>query len=78
MTPRAYSATILALLAVLAGLLIAQTLGARVPPVIFAGLILAQAVLRALRDRADAAARNRNAVQFLVAVVIAYLIATSA
>ena len=78
MTSKAYSAVILALLAVMAGLLIYTATGGQVPRVAFAVLILAQAVLRVLRDRADPAARNRNAVQLLIAAGIAYLIATSA
>ena len=77
-TPRAYSATILALLAVMAGLLIYMAVGGQVPRWAFAALILASAVLRVLRDRADTTARNRNLVQLLIAGVVAYLIATSA
>jgi len=78
MTPQAYSATILALLAVMAGLLIYTATGGQVPRFVFAVLILAQAVLRVLRDRAHQAAKNRNLVQLLIAAIIAYLIATSA
>ena len=78
MTPNPYSATILALLAVMAGLLIYTATGGQVPRFVFALLILAQASLRVLRDRADPAARNRNLVQLLIAAGIAYLIATSA
>jgi hypothetical protein len=77
-TPNAYSATILALLAVMAGLLIYTATGGQVPRLVFAGLILAQAALRVVRDRADQTARNRNVVQLLIAAAIAYLIATSA
>ena len=76
-TSQAYSATILALLAVMAGLLIYTATGGQVPRVAFAALILAQAVLRALRDRSNPSARNRNFVQLLIAVGIAYLIATN-
>ena len=78
MTPQAYSATILALLAVMAGLLIYTATGGQVPRFVFALLILAQAALRVLRDRTNQAAKNRNIVQLLIAAVIAYLIATSA
>ena len=78
MTPQAYSATILALLAVMAGLLVYTATGGQVPRFVFAVLILAQAVLRVLRDRAHQAAKNRNLVQLLIAAIIAYLIATSA
>ena len=78
MTPNTYSATILALLAVMAGLLIYTATGGQVPRFVFALLILTQASLRVLRDRADPAARNRNLVQLLIAAGIAYLIATSA
>lgn len=77
MTPQAYSATILALLAVMAGLLIYTATGGQVPRFVFALLILAQAGLRVLRDRTNQAAKNRNIVQLLIAAVIAYLIATS-
>ena len=77
MTPRAYSATILALLAVMAGLLIYTATGGQVPRIAFALLILAQAGLRVLRDLANPSARNRNLVQLLIAAGIAYLIATS-
>ena len=76
-TSQAYSATILALLAVMAGLLIYTASGGQVPRIAFAILILAQAVLRVLRDRANVAARNRNFLQLLIAAGIAYLIATS-
>ena len=78
MTPNAYSATILALLAVMAGLLIYTATGGQVPRFVFAVLIVAQAVLRFVRDRANPTARNRNVVQLLIAGGIAYLIATSA
>lgn len=61
----------------MAGLLIYTATGGQVPRILFALLILAQAVLRLLRDRANPAARNRNFVQLLIAAVIAYLIATS-
>ena len=76
-TSQAYSAVILGLLAVMAGLLIYTATGGQVPRIAFSLLILAQAVLRLLRDRAHQAARNRNLIQLLIAVVIAYLIATS-
>ena len=78
MTPNAYSATILALLAVMAGLLIYTATGGQVPRFVFAVLIVAQAGLRFVRDRANPTARNRNVVQLLIAGGIAYLIATSA
>ena len=61
----------------MAGLLIYTATGGQVPRIAFAALILAQAVLRVLRDRAHQAARNRNFVQLLIAVGVAYLIATS-
>ena len=77
MTPRAYSATILALLAVMAGLLIYMAVGGQVPHWAFASLILASAALRVLRDRDNPSARNRNLVQLLIAGIVAYLIATS-
>ena len=77
MTSQAYSAAILGLLAVMAGLLIYTASGGQVPRILFALLILAQAVLRLLRDRTNPAARNRNFLQLLIASLIAYLIATS-
>jgi hypothetical protein len=77
-TPNPYSITILALLAVMAGLLIYTATGGQVPRLVFAGLIVAQAGLRFVRDRTDPAARNRNVVQLLIAAIIAYLIASSA
>lgn len=61
----------------MAGLLIYTATGGQVPRIAFALLILAQAVLRVLRDRDNQAARNRNLVQLLIAGVVAYLIATS-
>ena len=61
----------------MAGLLVYTAIGGQVPRILFALLILAQAVLRLLRDRANPAARNRNVLQLLIAAVIAYLIATS-
>jgi hypothetical protein len=77
-TPRAYSAAILSLLAVMAGLLIYTALTRQpVPRVLFAVLILAQAVLRVLRDAAQPSARNRSLLQLLISAVLAYLILTA-
>jgi hypothetical protein len=77
-TPRAYSAAILSLLAVMAGLLIYTALSRQpVPRVAFAVLILAQAALRVLRDASQPQARNRSLVQLVISAVLAYLILTA-
>jgi hypothetical protein len=62
----------------MAGLLIFTALTRQaVPRVAFAVLILAQAVLRVLRDVAQPAARNRSLLQFVISAVLAYLILTA-
>jgi hypothetical protein len=77
-TPRAYSAAILSLLAVMAGLLIYTALTRQpVPRVLFAVLILAQATLRVLRDANQPSARNRSLLQLVISAVLAYLILTA-
>ena len=66
-----------ALLAVLAGLLIALMLGIPVPRVAIVILILAQGGLRYYTNRTDPKLRNSSLFQLLVSAVLGYLILTS-
>jgi hypothetical protein len=66
-----------AMLAVLAGLLIALMLGVAVPRVAIVILILAQGALRYYTNRADPKLRNSSLFQLLVSAVLGYLILTS-
>jgi Flp pilus assembly protein TadB len=66
-----------AMLAVLAGLLIALMLGMPVPRVAIVILILAQGGLRYYVNRTDPKLRNSSLFQLLVSAVLGYLILTS-
>jgi hypothetical protein len=66
-----------AMLAVLAGLLIALMAGMPVPRVAIVILILAQGGLRYYTNRSDPKLRNSSLFQLLVSAVLGYLILTS-
>lgn len=76
---RAVQAANLALLGVLAGLVVALVLGAAVPRVALAGVILAQLALRAYRDWrwGGEAGRRRLPGMVLVSVLLLVLLVTA-
>ncbi len=66
-----------AMLALLAGLLVALALGVAVPRLVIVLLIVAQAGLRFFVSRHDPKLRNSSLFQMLVSTVLGYLILTS-